>query len=172
MLNQKFLSNPGSTDMPRTADVVVIGGGPAGTAALWAIERLAPGTKTVLIEQSDRLGAGSSLASLECFRTCWPALPLAKQMLRSVEIFHHADEYLGEGAQQSLAIKQRGYLFCAFTPTQADTLRSDVRRLHEIGLTHIEYLDADEVRYRFGWLGDKVIAAKYDPTAGWLIPTP
>ena len=168
MLNQKFLSNPGSTDMPRTADVVVIGGGPAGTAALWAIERLAPGTKTVLIEQSDRLGAGSSLASLECFRTCWPALPLAKQMLRSVEIFHHADEYLGEGAQQSLAIKQRGYLFCAFTPTQADTLRSDVRRLHEIGLKHIEYLDADEVRYRFGWLGDKVIAAKYDPTAGWL----
>ncbi|MBZ0287029.1 MAG: FAD-binding oxidoreductase, partial [Anaerolineae bacterium] len=168
MTTRKFLTNPGADEMPRSADVVIIGGGPAGTAALWAIERAAPGTKTVLIEKSDRLGAGSSLASLENFRTCWPALPLAKQMQRSVEILHHADEYLCEDAARSIAIKERGYLFCAFTPAQADTLKSDVQRLHDIGLNVIEYLDADEVRYRFGWVGKKVIAAKYDPTAGWL----
>lgn len=167
-MTQRFFSNPSADELPRSADVVIIGGGPAGTAALWAIERLAPGTRTVLIEQSDRLGAGSSLASLECFRTCWPAVPLAKQMQRSVEVFQHADDYLGEGAAQSLALKQRGYLFCAFTSAQADGLRADVRRLHEIGLHHIEYLDADEVRYRFGWVGERVIAAKYDPVAGWL----
>ena len=41
---QKFISNPGADELPRTADVVIIGGGPAGTAALWAIDRLAPGT--------------------------------------------------------------------------------------------------------------------------------
>ncbi len=160
---EKFASNP-----PASADVIIIGGGPAGTSALWAIERLAPGTKAVLIEKAERLGAGSTLASLECFRTCWPALPLAKQMQRSVEVFHNADEWLGEGAALSLAVKQRGYLFCAFTPAQADQLAADVRRLHEIGLSHIEYLNADEVNYRFGWLGDKVIAAKWDPIAGWL----
>src|SRR5215475_12108902 len=129
MTIQKFISNPGNA--PRTADVVVIGGGPAGTAALWAIERFAPGTKTVLIEKAERLGAGSTLASLECYRTCWPALPLAKQMQRSVEVFQHADEWLGEGAALSLAVKQRGYVFCAFTPAQADQLAADVRRLHE-----------------------------------------
>jgi glycine/D-amino acid oxidase-like deaminating enzyme len=168
MTQAKFLTNPGADEIPRTADIIVIGGGPAGTAALWAIERLAPGTKTVLIEKSDRLGAGSSLASLECFRTCWPALCLAKQMLRSVEVFRNADEYLGEGAALSLSVKQRGYLFCAFNEQQADVFKADIKRLHEIGLTHIEYLDADEVRYRFGWLGERVIAAKYDPTAGWL----
>lgn len=162
----KFLSSADET--PRSADVVVIGGGPAGAAAVWALEQLAPGTNVVLIEKSERLGAGSSLASLECFRTCWPALPLAKQMERSVEVFRHADDYFGEGAAQSLAVKQRGYLFCAFTPAQADGLAADVRRLHEIGLTHIEYLNADEVQYRFGWLGEKVIAAKWDPIAGWL----
>jgi glycine/D-amino acid oxidase-like deaminating enzyme len=168
MSTRKFVSNPGADEMPGTADVVVIGGGPAGTAALWAMERAAPGTKTVLIEKSDRLGAGSSLASLENFRTCWPALCLAKQMRRSVEIFHHADDYLGEDAARSIAVKQRGYLFCAFTQAQADTLKADVRRLHEIGLAHIEFLDADEVAYRFGWVGEKVIAAKYDPVAGWV----
>ncbi|MBI1282153.1 MAG: FAD-dependent oxidoreductase [Anaerolineaceae bacterium] len=168
MIANKFVSNPSLDEMPRVADVVIIGGGPAGTAALWAIERAAPGTKTVLIEKSDRLGAGSSLASLENFRTCWPAVCLAKQMRRSVDVFRNADEYLGEGATHSIALKQRGYLFCAFNQAQADLLKADVRRLHEIGLNHIEFLDANEVAYRFGWVGSQVIAAKYDPIAGWL----
>ncbi len=155
-------------DFPRSADVVIIGGGPAGTAALWAIERAAPGTKTVLIEQADRLGSGASTASLENFRTCWPAECLAAMMARSVDIFLHADETFGEEAAKSLAVKVRGYLFCAFTEHHAATLLADVDRLHSIGLTAIEYLDASEVAYRFGWVGPHVIAAKYDPTAGWL----
>ncbi|HEX2622311.1 MAG TPA: FAD-binding oxidoreductase, partial [Phototrophicaceae bacterium] len=89
-------------------------------------------------------------------------------MTRSVAILLHADEYLGEGAAQGLAIKQRGYVWCAFTPAQAATLQADVEHLHSVGMTHIEYLDANEVAYRFGWLGKRVIGAKYDPTAGWL----
>src|SRR5262249_40904246 len=121
-------------ELPRTADVVVIGGGPAGTAALWAIERAAPGTKTVLIEKSETLGAGSSLASLECFRTCWPSLCMAKLMQRSVEVFLNPDPYLGEGAAGALGAKQRGYLFCGFSERQAAELKADVAHLHEMGL--------------------------------------
>jgi glycine/D-amino acid oxidase-like deaminating enzyme len=119
--------------------VIVIGGGPAGTAALWGIERLAPGTKTVLIEKSDHLGAGSSLASLESFRTCWPSLCMARLMQRSVEVFHHADQYLGDEAARALGVKEQGYLFCAFNERQASRLKADVVRLHEVGLPHIEY---------------------------------
>src|SRR5215470_13091322 len=115
MAAQRFLTNPTSEELPRTADVVIIGGGPAGTAALWAIERFAPGTKTVLIEQNERLGAGSSTAALECYRTCWPTECIAQQMQRSIDVLHHADEYLGEGAAQSIHLKEQGYLFCAFT---------------------------------------------------------
>ncbi len=165
MPSMRFIASP---DQPRTADVVIIGGGPAGTAALWAIDRAAPGTHIVLIEHSDRLAAGSSAASLEAFRMTWPCLPLARQMQRSIEIFHHADEYLGEGAAQSLALRQHGYLFCAFNQQQLAAFRSDTQRLHEIGLTHIELLDAAEVQHCFGWVGPKVIGAKFDPIAGWL----
>ncbi len=154
--------------VPNAVDVVVIGGGPAGAAVLWALERAAPGTRTVLIEKSDFLGSGSSLASLECFRSCWPTPCIARQMRFSLEVFLNAEEYLGEGAAEALAVRKQGYLFLAFTERGAATLKADVAHLHGNGLTHIEYLGADETRYRFPWLGPKVVAAKFDPMAGWL----
>lgn len=157
-----------SNDIPRIADVIIIGGGPAGTAALWAIERAAPGTKSVLLEQRDTLGAGSSLASLESYRSCWPTPCIAQQMVRSIEIFHNANDYLGEGAAQTLAVKHHGYLFCGFNQQQADTLKREVNHLHSLGLSHVEFLNNDEVAYRFPWLGPTVVAAKYDPQAGSL----
>lgn len=89
-------------------------------------------------------------------------------MKRSVDVFKNADEYFGEDASKSLAVKERGYLFCAFNAQQAATLKADVQRLHEIGLSHIEYLEGAEVAARFGWAGSQVLAVKYDPTAGWL----
>lgn len=167
-MTQRFFTNPGADDMPTSADVIVIGGGPTGAAALWAIERFAPGTQTVLIEKADRLGAGSSLASLECYRTCWPSLCMAKQMERSVDVYHNADAYLGDGAAESIHLREQGYLFCAVDERGAATLRADVEHLHGMGMSHIEYLEGDELRYRFGWLGDRLIAGKFDPTAGWL----
>jgi glycine/D-amino acid oxidase-like deaminating enzyme len=91
-----------------------------------------------------------------------------KLMTRSVDVFLHADDYLGEGARNALGMKQQGYLYIGFTAADAAKLKSDVEHLHHIGLTHVEYLDADEVAYRYPWLGGRVIAAKYDPLAGWL----
>jgi glycine/D-amino acid oxidase-like deaminating enzyme len=167
-IERRIIASPGSADLPRTADVVIIGGGPAGTAALWAIGRAAPGTRLVLLEKSTSLAAGSSLASLENFRTCWPTPCLAKQMTRSVAVFHHADEVLGDGVKAALAIKQQGYLYCGFTAGQVEGLKRDVAHLHRIGLPHVAFLDADEVAYRYPWLGGRVIGAKVDPIAGWL----
>lgn len=156
------------THIPPTADVVVIGGGPAGTAALWALDRMQPGIRTVLLEKAPQLGSGSSTASLENYRSCWPALPMARQMARSIEVLLNADDYLGEGASDAIHPRTNGYLFCGFNDNHANALRADVTRLHAIGLTHIEYLNAAEVAHRYGWLGPRVIAAKFDPRAGWV----
>jgi glycine/D-amino acid oxidase-like deaminating enzyme len=149
-------------------DVIIIGGGPAGTAAAWALGRLQPGIRTLIIERAGGLGAGSSRASLENYRTCWPTRCLAAMMRRSVDILMHADDSFGDGAQAAIHLKQRGYLWCGFTDGHAAALKADVAHLHDMGLPHMEYLDADEVQHRFPWLGRRVIAAKYDPTAGWL----
>ena len=152
--------------MSETADIVIIGGGLAGTAALWALNRAEPSLRIILIEQNDHLGGGSSVASLECYRSCWPTVCIAHQMQRSIEVFYNADKYLGDEASESLGVREHGYLFCGFDDQQAAELKSDVEHLHSMGLDHVEYLDTDEVRYRFPWLGETVIAAKFDPIAG------
>lgn len=168
MTERQFFSSPTAGEMPRSADVIVIGGGPAGAAALWALERAAPGLRSVLIERGGQIAAGASSASLENFRTSWPARCLAAMMQRSVDVFLNADAYLGEGARAALNIKQHGYLYIALTEAQAAKFKADVAQLHSIGVSQMEYLDADAVRQRFPWVGERVTAAKFDPTAGWL----
>ncbi|NWG15675.1 MAG: FAD-binding oxidoreductase [Chloroflexi bacterium] len=163
MIGRRFIE---ANELPARADVAIIGGGPAGAAAAWAIERAAPGTQIVLLEQSGSLGAGASLASLENFRTCWPAPCLARMMQRSVSAFLNPAADLGENT--ALGVRQQGYLYVAFDEKGAQTLRRDVLHLHNIGLSHVEYLDMGEVAYRYPWLGERVMAAKFDPLAGWL----
>jgi glycine/D-amino acid oxidase-like deaminating enzyme len=166
-MTRQFFSNPGIDEMPSTADVVIIGGGPAGAAVAWGLSRAAPEFRTVLIERAPQLAAGSSTASLENFRTCWPAPCQMKLMTRSIYIFEHAVEYFGEHGA-AVAPKRRGYLFLGFSDADAARLRAEVDHLHSIGLSHIEYLDADEISARYPWLGERVRAGKYDPIAGWL----
>lgn len=165
-MTRRVLHATESGDFPATADVIIIGGGPAGMGALWALTRAQPELHIVVLERGRQLGSGASNASLENFRTAWNARCNAVLMQRSVDIFLHANEYFGEGTD--LGVRQRGYLFCAMTEAQAAKLRQDVAHLRSVGLDHAEYLDAAEVQARFGWLGERVIAAKFDPVAGWL----
>ena len=157
-----------SDRLPQTADVIIIGAGLAGAAAAWALHQFQPDLNILLLERNAIPGAGSSRASLECFRSCWYTPCIAQQMQRSLDVFFNAEDIFGKGAAAQLALRQNGYLFCGFTPGQADDLRDEVQHLHSIGLNHVEFLDANEISKRFGWLGEKVIAAKFDPLAGWL----
>jgi sarcosine oxidase subunit beta len=162
----RSLLAPSPDVQPKSADVVIVGGGPAGAAAAWALERAQPGIRIVLIERGAQAGSGASNASLENFRTAWAAPCLARLMTRSIDIFMHPAEYFGEGAD--VGAKQRGYLWCAFTEAQAAKLRAEVIHLNRIGLAHVQYLDDVEMQAHFGWLGPRVLAGKFDPHAGWL----
>ena len=161
-------SFPGGADIPRAADVIIIGGGPAGTATAWALGRAEPDLRILLLERAGQLGAGASNASLENYRTAWPAPCLMRLMTRSLEVFHTADDCIAPGVRDSLGIRQPGYLYVGFSERDAAALRADVSHLHSLGLKHIEWLNADDVARRFPWVGPKVRAAKFDPRAGWL----
>ena len=158
----------GGSEAPRTADVIIIGGGPAGTATAWALGRSEPGLRILLLERAGQLGAGASNASLENYRTAWPAACLMRLMTRSLEVFENADDLIAPGVRNALGMRQPGYLYVGFTERDAEALRADVDHLHSLGLTHIEWLDATAVAQRFPWVGPRVRAAKFDPRAGWL----
>ncbi len=167
-MSEKFLLRPTQDKVKTHYDFIIIGGGPAGASTAWALNRYAPEASVLLVEKTDKLGAGSSTASLENYRSCWPTECIAKQMERSIHIFHNADEFLGEDAAQAIHLKENGYLWCAQNEDAAEGFQKDVQRIRDIGIQHIEYLNADDVRRRFPWVGENVIAAKYDPHAGWL----
>jgi glycine/D-amino acid oxidase-like deaminating enzyme len=162
----RTIVNPTLQEIPTTADVVIIGGGPAGAGAAWALQRAQPGLHTVLIERNAQLGAGASMASLENYRTTWEAECLAVMMRRSYDVFHNAAAEIGEHAH--LGLKEQGYLWVGVTEADAARLRGDVERLHAVGLTHILYLQGEALRARFPWLSPRVLAGKFDPKAGWM----
>lgn len=170
LMAAEFIHNPTQERIPKSADVVIIGGGPAGTAAAWALDLKHQGIKTVVIEQAENLGSGASTASLENFRTCWPWPQdiLIEMMSLSFEVFSHPDDYFGPGAGKAINVKQRGYLYVGFNEPQANKLKQDVAYLNQLGLKHIEYLNEREMAYRYPYLAPGVVAAKFDPHAGWL----
>ena len=151
-----------------TADVVIVGGGQAGPATVWALEKLEPRLKIVLVEAQRQLAAGASTASLEAFRSAWMPRAIAEQMRRSLQVFLNADEHLGEGASSALNLRRRGYLWLGLNEDDAPPLRRRVARLHEWGLKHVRSLGAADVRAEFPWLPEHVAAAQLDPLAGWL----
>ncbi|MFN8497847.1 MAG: FAD-binding oxidoreductase [Anaerolineae bacterium] len=157
-----------SSGTPLTADVVIIGGGQAGPATAWAVEREDPTARIVVLEANAQLAGGASTASLEQFRTCWTPRAIAEQVRWSLEIFLDPDTYLGEGAAQGLNVRQRGYLWLALGEDEAQAQRENVALLHTWGLRHACALDADDVRRAYPWLPQRVVGARLDPLAGWL----
>ncbi len=157
-----------STNTVLTADVVIIGGGQAGPATAWALEREDPTLRIAVLEAGSQLAGGASTASLEQFRTCWTPQAIAEQVRWSVQIFLDPDAFLGEGAAQGLNVRRRGYLWLAMSEDEARAQRENVALLHSWGLRHACALDTDDVRRGYGWLPERVVGAKLDPMAGWL----
>ncbi len=151
-----------------TADVVIIGGGQAGPATAWALEREDPTLRIVVLEANAQLAGGASTASLEQFRTCWTPQAIAEQVRWSAQIFLDPDTYLGEGAAQGINVRRRGYLWLAMDEAEARAQRENITLLHAWGLRHACTLDADDVRRAYSWLPERVVSAKLDPMAGWL----
>jgi sarcosine oxidase subunit beta len=156
---------PQGGEFPRSADVVIIGGGIIGCAtAFYATEA---GLDVVVLERMGSLGALTTSASDECFRAQFDEPENVQMMLESISVFEHfADVVRVPGCD--ISIRQQGYLFMTGTEEGVALLRQRVEHQRSFGLSDVDFLDGPEVRRSFPFVGDNVLGATYRARDGWL----
>ena len=156
---------PQAGEFPGSADVVIIGGGVIGCATAFFASKA--GLETIVLESRDGLGTLTTAASEECFRAQFDEPENIRMMLESVALFEDFAEFV-QVPECDISIHQQGYLFLTAGVQGRELLRSRVRRQHTHGLSDVEFLHGDEVRQRFPFVGNKVLAATYRASDGWL----
>ena len=154
-----------TTDLPQTADLVVIGGGIVGAATAFFARRA--GLRTVVVEKRPMLGTLTTPAASGAFRLQFDnpeEIALVREGVALFANFAEAAELPG----YDLDIHQQGYLFLALTEATARRQRELVTRQHAWGLDDVELLDGDEARRRFPYLAPTVLGARYRAGDGWL----
>jgi sarcosine oxidase, subunit beta len=159
----------GEAELPRAADVVVVGGGLAGLFAACFAARAGLG-RVVVLERRDAVASLTSAHSAEGFRVEWDAPENIEMVRESIEVFERFPELVGR-PRLDIGLRRPGYLFLSGSagPTYRPALLADrVRRWHEQGLTDIEHLSGDEARRRFPFVGDGVDEAHYRAGDGFV----
>ncbi len=156
---------PQMGELPRSADVVIVGGGVAGCAtAFYATEA---GLDTVVVERRDGLGTLTTAASEECFRAQFDEPENVKMMLESIAVFRDFARVIRIPGYD-INLLQQGYLFLTTDENGVELQRRRAERQHSMGLSDVELLDGDETRRRFPFVGPAVLGATFRAGDGWL----
>ncbi|MDY7039688.1 MAG: FAD-binding oxidoreductase [Chloroflexota bacterium] len=156
---------PDSSDFPKSADVVVIGGGIVGVATAFYTSRA--GLDTVLLEMRDGLGTLSTAASAETFRALFDEPEVVAMMKTSIEVFENFAAVVGL-PHCDIGMHQQGYLFVSDEPDAPQSLRTRAEHKQSIGLEDVEFLTGDEARRYFPFISSRATAAIYRARDGWL----
>jgi sarcosine oxidase subunit beta len=154
---------PHGDELPRSADVVIVGGGIIGCATAFHASKA--GFSVVVVERREGLGTLTTAASEECFRAQFDEPENVKMMLESISVFEHFADVV-KIADCDIHLRQQGYLF--LTSGDPEVLRTRVENQRRIGLPDVEYLAGDEVRQRFPYVGPDVTGATWRAKDGWL----
>ncbi len=154
-------------ELPRTADLVVIGGGIVGAATAFFAQRA--GLRVVLLEKRSALCTLTTPVSTGAFRLQFDNPEEIALVREGVALFDQFAE-IAELPGYDLSIRKQGYLFCATTEAGARHQRFFVDSLHGWGVGDVELLSGDEARYRFPYLSERIIQARFRNGDGWLDP--
>lgn len=123
--------------MTGTADVVVVGGGLEGTAIAWELTRR--GVTDVVVCERDTVGSGGTGKSSGVVRCHYGVSTLAAMAARSLDLFEHAEELLGE----DVGFVQTGYVV-AVGEDDVPALRASLANQRAVGV-QTEEIDRTEV---------------------------
>jgi sarcosine oxidase subunit beta len=154
-------------DPPRTAELVIIGGGIVGAATAFHASRA--GLHPVLLERRAALCTLTTPASTGAFRLQFDNREELELVRESVDLLSNFSEATGQ-ARYDPRLQRQGYLWCTTDPARAQWQRDLVRKQHAWGQGDVEHLDGDEVRRRFPYVSPDVLAARYRAGDGFLDP--
>lgn len=154
-------------ELPRSADLVVIGGGIVGAATAFFAGRA--GLKTVVLEARPALATLTTPVSTGAFRLQFDNPEEIALVREGIDLFRQFAAVTGLSGYD-IGFRQQGYLFCTTTEAGMARQRHWVEAQHRWGLTDVELLSGDEARYRFPYLSPAVRQARYRAGDGWLDP--
>lgn len=149
-----------SGPLPRSADVVVVGGGLEGLATAWALT--ARGVTDVLVLERATLGSGGTGKSSGVVRCHYGVASLAAMAWRGTEVLESALEVLGTG----VGFEQVGYVVGVGAPDEA-ALRANVVMQQGLGI-EVDLVSHDDVAGL--WPGaalDDFAAFAHEPRGGY-----
>ncbi len=153
------------TELPRSADLVIVGGGIIGAATAFFATRA--GLRPVVVESRPALCTLTTPASTGAFRAQFDNPQEIALVRESISLFENFAEVAGLPGYD-LDMRQQGYLWLTTTAEGVAWQKDLVARQHEWGLTDVEWFDGDEARSRFPYLAPEVLGARFRARDGWL----
>ncbi len=121
--------------LPRTADVVVIGGGIIGCAAAFFLHRA--GLRPVIVERLPALAGLATAQSMEAMRAQFVEPENLAMMAESIAFYERFDEETGLGlrlgAPYDIGLHQQGYLFLSTQEDAPQRFSQRVAAQHALG---------------------------------------
>ena len=131
-----------TTDIPRSASVVIVGGGVMGASAAYHLA--AAGVRGVLLlERESNFGQGATGRCAGGVRYQFATEVNVRLSLASLPMLEHFEEETG----QSCDYRRCGYLFVLTEAQQVEAFRRNLSMQHRLGV-QTEWLTGDDVRRR------------------------
>ena len=126
--------------LPKTADIVIIGGGCMGAStAYYLAERGAQ--KVVLLEREKFLGMGSTGRNAGGVRYQFSTQVNVRLSMFSLDVISHFEELFGISA----GYRPIGYLFLLTSSAEVATFKANVELQHRVGVPWVRYLEPKEI---------------------------
>jgi glycine/D-amino acid oxidase-like deaminating enzyme len=155
--------------LPHSADIVVVGAGLVGLATAFYAARAKLG-RVIVLERGRDLADLTSAHSAEGFRLEWDAPENIAMVRESIEVFAHFEDVVGV-LGHDVGLTQNGYLFVSSSAgavRRQARLKDRVDWWHRNGLPDVEYMDGDEARRRFPFVGPQAEEAHFRAGDGFI----
>ncbi|MDR3722738.1 MAG: FAD-dependent oxidoreductase, partial [Candidatus Acidoferrales bacterium] len=148
-----------ASDLPKTADFIILGAGVMGASIAFHLARRNAGRITVL--DKDHAGSGGSGRSSALVRMHYSFPPEVQLALISLKVFQHWREIVGEPGE----FRRTGFVRIVH-PGESEALKKNVAMQKHLG-ANVELIDRQQLKeLEPDWQVDEVELAAYEPDSG------